>query len=148
MFKPKSILVPTDFSEYSELAFKQAVEIAQIAGAKITLLHVQSADLDNITSLYLSKEQLKEIHDRLNKEINDNLDKMINSIDDLGNAKVEKHHKIGVPYDEIVNLTKKKKYDLLVISSHGKNALQTFLYGSTTEKVVRNAHCSVLVVRK
>jgi len=40
MFAPKAILVPTDFSEYSDRAVKEAVDIATQNNAKIYLLHV------------------------------------------------------------------------------------------------------------
>jgi nucleotide-binding universal stress UspA family protein len=40
MFAPKNILVPTDFSEHSDRALKQAVDIASEHNSKIYLLHV------------------------------------------------------------------------------------------------------------
>ncbi len=60
----------------------------------------------------------------------------------------EVHECVGTPYDEILKLSEQLKVDLIVISSKGKNALEGFFFGSTTEKVVRKAKCSVFVVRK
>jgi len=40
MFAIKHILVPTDFSETSELALAAAVELARTFRARLTLLHV------------------------------------------------------------------------------------------------------------
>jgi nucleotide-binding universal stress UspA family protein len=40
MFAPKNILVPTDFSKYSDAALKKAVDIAAQYDSKIYLLHV------------------------------------------------------------------------------------------------------------
>ena len=40
MFAPKKILVPTDFSEYSDAALKYAIDVAKQGSAKIYLLHV------------------------------------------------------------------------------------------------------------
>ena len=45
MFLPKKILVPTDFSEYSDRAFQKALDIAQQGGAEITLLNVIGQDI-------------------------------------------------------------------------------------------------------
>ncbi|MDD5170912.1 MAG: universal stress protein, partial [Syntrophales bacterium] len=42
MFAPKKILVPTNFSEYSDEALKKALDIAYQYKAKIYLLHVIS----------------------------------------------------------------------------------------------------------
>ena len=40
MFAPKRILVPTDFSDYSDEALKQALELAKQYHSKVYLLHV------------------------------------------------------------------------------------------------------------
>jgi nucleotide-binding universal stress UspA family protein len=148
MFKPKSILVPTDFSECSEFAFKQAVEIANHFQASITLIHVESADIERMSAIYIDKEKMQEIKENLKKEIEENMKEMIKNTELANKININMLLAKGVAYDEIVRLSKTNKYDLIVISSHGKNALETFFYGSTTEKVVRNAKCSVLVVRK
>ena len=42
MFSPKKILVPTDFSKFSEGALKQAYDIAKQYKAKIYLLHART----------------------------------------------------------------------------------------------------------
>ena len=147
MFNPKSILVPTDFSEYSEKAFKQAVEIALMFDSTITLLHVEAPDMEKMTALYVAEDKLKEIRENLKKETEENLRKFIKISDKSDKVNIKTRIAVGVAYDEIVKITKNEDYDLIVISSHGKNALETFFYGSTTEKVVRNARCSVLVVR-
>ena len=147
MFSPKSILVPTDFSECSEKAFKQAVEIAITSGGTITLLHVEAPDFEKMTALYIAEDKLQEIRENIMKETQESLKKFINVSDKSDQVEIRTLIKVGVAYDEIVKLTKQEDYDLIVISSHGKNALETFFYGSTTEKVVRNAKCSVLVVR-
>ena len=39
------------------------------------------------------------------------------------------------------------KADMIVTGSHGRKGLTRFLLGSVAESVIRNAHCSVLVVR-
>ena len=45
MFEPKTILVPTDFSKYSDIALRQAVDMARTYHAKIDLLHVIDKDI-------------------------------------------------------------------------------------------------------
>src|SRR5512133_3172754 len=40
MLKPTKILVPTDFSGYSNIALKQAADIAEEYGAELHILHV------------------------------------------------------------------------------------------------------------
>jgi len=53
----------------------------------------------------------------------------------------------GTPYEEILNEEKAKKVDLIVIASHGKTGLVSYLMGSVAEKVARGAKGPVLLVR-
>ena len=62
--------------------------------------------------------------------------------------KIETLQRLGVPYEEIVDVAKELAVDLIVIATHGYTALKHFLLGSTTERVVRLAPCPVLVVRE
>jgi len=52
----------------------------------------------------------------------------------------------GHPYRMILEMAEKEGADLVVVASH-KPGLQDYFLGSTAAKVVRHAHCSVLVVR-
>ncbi len=53
----------------------------------------------------------------------------------------------GDPAMEIVDYAKGEEVDLLVVGSRGLTGMSRFLLGSVSERVVRNAGCSVLVVR-
>jgi nucleotide-binding universal stress UspA family protein len=55
---------------------------------------------------------------------------------------------IGDAGHEIVALAEKVHADLLVMPSHGRTGLKRLLIGSVAERVVRLAHCPVLVLRK
>ena len=79
MFAPKNILVPTDFSKYSDKALKEAIDIAVQYGSKIYLLHVidqqvQECAIDYCLSYEvvqsLKKESLKTAKENLEKEAN------------------------------------------------------------------------------
>ncbi|NEP45655.1 MAG: universal stress protein [Okeania sp. SIO2H7] len=55
---------------------------------------------------------------------------------------------IGTPSEEIIDFANASKIELIVISSHGRTGIGRFLLGSVAEKVVRYAHCPVLVLRR
>ena len=55
---------------------------------------------------------------------------------------------IGTPSEEIIDYANANKIELIVIPSHGRTGLGRFLLGSVAEKVVRHAHCPVLVLRR
>jgi len=50
--------------------------------------------------------------------------------------------------DEICQIARKRKTDLIVIGSHGASPIRRALMGSTAERVVRHASCPVLVIRE
>jgi nucleotide-binding universal stress UspA family protein len=55
---------------------------------------------------------------------------------------------MGDPAHGIAQFAEEKKAELIVIPSHGRTGLTRLLIGSTAERVVRLAHCPVLVLRK
>ncbi len=52
----------------------------------------------------------------------------------------------GDPVDKIVEFAENKKADLIVISTHGARGLEKILLGSVAERVLKRAHCPVLVM--
>jgi len=63
-------------------------------------------------------------------------------------AGVPLHVAIGDPGHEIAGLAQKLGADLIVLPSHGRTGLSRLLIGSVADRVVRLAHCPVLVLRK
>ena len=56
--------------------------------------------------------------------------------------------RFGRSFHEIAEAARTRKVDLIIISTHGYTGLKHAVLGSTTERVVRHAHCPVLVVRQ
>jgi universal stress protein A len=55
--------------------------------------------------------------------------------------------RIGIPYEEIVDLATDELADLVVIGTQGRTGIAPVLLGSVAERVVRLAPCPVLSVR-
>jgi nucleotide-binding universal stress UspA family protein len=53
----------------------------------------------------------------------------------------------GDPTLALLQVAEEEGADLVVVGSHGQSAIERFLLGSVSEKVLQHAHCSVLVVR-
>jgi nucleotide-binding universal stress UspA family protein len=53
----------------------------------------------------------------------------------------------GRPDTAIVEVAEKKRADLVVVGSHGRTGLERVLLGSTTERVLNQSSCAVLVVK-
>jgi len=54
---------------------------------------------------------------------------------------------LGEPAHGIANYAQEKHAELIVIPSHGRTGITRLLIGSVAERVVRLAHCPVLVLR-
>jgi nucleotide-binding universal stress UspA family protein len=57
------------------------------------------------------------------------------------------HARIGKAADEILDLARGVGADLIIVGSHGLTGIERLLVGSTSEKIVRNAGCSVEIAR-
>ena len=47
----------------------------------------------------------------------------------------------------IVDTAEAEAVDLIAMSTHGRTGLKRWVYGSVTEKVLRGARCSMLIIR-
>ncbi len=149
MFAPKKILVPTDFSDYSDNALKQAIDIARQNKAKIYLFHViddgfQQCAVDycldegSVQKIY--KESIKNAKDKLQQEVKKITDKH-------SSIEIVYDTRRGIPYEEILKEQEEKGIDLIVIASHGKTGILKNLLGGVVDKIIKRAKCQVLLVR-
>lgn len=148
MFHPRKILVPTDFSQDSDLAFRMALSIAVTYQARIFLLHVISSTVQqNLVDYCLDQSIVDRV---LNESIvfsNEKLQKEIGKNQQSGDIKIIPDVRKGQPHEEILKEASERKIDLIVIASHGKTGFQKYFIGSVTEKVMKEAKCPVLLIR-
>lgn len=150
MFEPKNILVPTDFSKFSDAAMKKAADIAAQFGSNIYLLHVlgMSEQVQQCAVDYcLSAEMVQQLEKEAAKATEERLKKEAAAIVKSKKVKVLFDIKKGTPAATILREEKAKKIDLIVIASHGKSGILKQLIGSVADKVVKGAKCPVVVVK-
>lgn len=141
-----SILIPTDFSTGSAVAFEYALVIAKKTRAHIHLLHMEPTPLD-WKKIPLEKEYLyPEIKANVNRAKNElyELEKRaknygivshINLIFDQSSEEITQHVNCG-------------RYDLVVMGSHGATGLRKYIIGSNALRVIRYSKIPVLIVKK
>ena len=142
----KKIIVPIDYSSYSEYAFLSALKIAHKAGSAITCINVVATDIDWKNLPKEKKAQYPEILD-MEAEAKEKLKDFISN-HKLQGVKVEEVVAIGVPHEEIVIISEKQHADLIIIGAHGMGYQNEKFVGSNLQKVLRNADCPVLAVKK
>jgi universal stress protein A len=133
IMKLNRILCGVDFSETSIRAFETAVDFARTFNAELHVVHVIEADLADLSleakavramDMLLAPAQQTLPDFRLTSEIT------------MGRGAVE-----------ILNRARERHCDLIVLGSRGITLLEETVFGRTSEHVVKEAPCSVLIVR-
>ena len=141
----KRILIPTDFSKYSEEALKLAAQIARKHNSEIILLHM--LELPHHTSDVMGGGQsIPEIMLYKNKAIS-NLEKLMDA-SYLKGINVSEAIEFKKVSEGVLDASEKNNVDLIVMGSHGTSGFDELLLGSNAEKVVRFSKIPVLVVKK
>lgn len=148
MFEPKKILVPTDFSDSSDRALQEAVDVAGKYHSKVTVLHVIDKEIQECTVDYcLPNDAVERMK---NESVNVSRERMQAEIGRLSGAQaveIDFDVKHGIPSDEILKEQDEKGIDLIVMASHGRTGLARLMLGSVADKVVKRATAPVLLVR-
>ena len=148
MVTVKSILVPTDFSDHSDKALKQALDIARQNKAKLYLLHVIHQAMHQCASDYcFSDVMMQEMESGMMSAAKQSLQKQLAKFPEAKEVDVVPVVRTGFPSDEILAEQQQKGIDLVVIAPLGRSGIAKFLVGSVTKNVVKEARCPVLVVR-
>jgi len=122
----KTILVPTDFSEPSDVALQIAIELAKQQSATIHLLHVLRF-----------RQPVGEI---------EMMERQIAKFPEAKSVEIVLEIRKGKIHEEVLNMQTERNVDLIIIAQHRQTGSQYALFRSVTEKVKKKAQCSVLVV--
>lgn len=120
----QQVLVPTDLSEASARSYPLAERLARKFQTRIMTLHVAEDEAPPKARV---------------------ADAMDGHFEGL-----EVHHRVvtGRDWEQIIDVAKRARIDLIVMSTGGHHGLGDAILGSTTERVVRHAPCPVLVTRR
>ncbi len=139
------ILVPIDFSEFTDDIVKYATEIAQKFGSTIHLIHV-IPNMDYFTPYesFMAAENMVTVQKGVEAEVQRDLEKVA---DKIAGVPVTRAVRTGVSFVEIVEYVKNEHIELVIMATHGRGGLEHIIIGSVAEKVVRKSPCPVLTIR-
>jgi nucleotide-binding universal stress UspA family protein len=140
----RRILVPIDGSELSLRAAETAAELAHGLAASVTLFTV--VDPPEAAAAYVNETTMEEIRRGLWQTAEAMLGQAAARIRSQ-HPQVERRTVWGSPVGEIA-AEAKAGYDLIVMGSRGLGLepVDRPMLGSVTERILRRAHCPVLVV--
>ena len=143
----KKALVVTDFSPDAAAAIDYAVKLAKLAGIQIALLHIVEVPTYQIhPEVVATRKRVDETFEAMRQRAAERLEALAEIVRNEG-VSCTASVRLGIPTEEILTEAEKTEPDLIFIGNKGTSALARFLLGSTAERVVRYARCSVLVVR-
>jgi nucleotide-binding universal stress UspA family protein len=130
------ILVPTDFSDASDVALAYGRRLADQFGAALHLIHVAENPFLRATSA-----DRRTIEDAPARWLQDRL---TDADRQRGATAIVKQS--DEPAKEILQHAKSADIDLIIVGTHGRTGLPRMVLGSVAEAVVRGAPCPVLTV--
>lgn len=150
MEKINKILLPTDFSEVAQNAFRYALKIADKFEVSVEVLHVvypetEPLDFPAMASKAMQdKAELAEVACREFVELG--LSQTL-GISNLEHAPVTiSDVEIGLPGDVVSTIADRDDIDLIVMGTRKQHGTFDRLFGSVSSAVIRKAPCPVWVV--
>jgi nucleotide-binding universal stress UspA family protein len=139
MLPIRTILHPTDFSPYSDYAFRLACSLARDYGARLVVLHVEAPPVIVYTEGLIPPEPVED-----KAQLRERLHQL-----QPGDPKVPVEHYLaeGNAVAEILRTAEDTRCDLILMGTHGRTGLGRLLMGSVAEQVVRRAPCPVVTVK-
>jgi len=134
------ILVGYDESDAARRAFSSGVELASRFGARLTVLAIVRIPEPAIFA------EVEGIIDRAEEHFKEAFQALSETARQQGIA-LETAVLVGHPAEQIVHFAEEHGVDLIVVGNRGLSQGKRWLLGSVSERVLRYAHCPVMVVR-
>lgn len=141
------IMVPTDGSGFDREAIRVALRIADKSGAKVRLVRVvSSAKLLETGAPFAGMEADETPRDDRNTAQTE-LDALAAECRSTSHADIAVDLLDGPIAERLEGYAQGNKFDLIVISSHGRGGMSRLSLGSVTDSLIRHTQVPVLVVR-
>ncbi len=143
----KRIVVGTDGSETAGEAVTQAIDLAKLSGATLSLVSAYAPIKGSrVGGEKLSAPSDVEYEIGPREDVNLVLDAAASTAKKEG-IEVQTHPVEGDPAEGILTVAEQTKADLIVVGNKGMAGARRFLLGSVPNKVSHHAPCSVIIVR-
>ena len=139
LFSEKRIVAPIDFSDEADEAVRFALEAAT-SPELVTAMHVApplaAFEPGVVWDMVSDEGRIERLQQAFAERFAD--DKYKGVCFEV---------RFGDPAHEIAEFAEAEKAGLIVMPSHGRTGIAHLLIGSVAERVVRHAHCPVLVLK-
>jgi nucleotide-binding universal stress UspA family protein len=145
--KFKRILCGVDFSKPSVLAFDVAVELARLMHAELHILHVIEA-VPTVSEWIPARGAGDAVVMTLEQKAQAAMDALVaTAAESFNGTRVTTEVTEGNAAAEILHHARDREADLIILGAKGLALPEEAFAGSTAERVMKGAACSVLIVR-
>jgi len=137
MIPPRRILAATDFSDTSRVALVMAARLARQCRSELHVLHAEHPLLDAAAD---------HAGIDLTRETREELQRFVAAAAPAADCSPQMHVAAGAAVDVILEHAHRHQVDLIVVGGRGMSGTERFVFGSTTEGLLRQSNVSVLVV--
>ncbi|RMG42876.1 MAG: universal stress protein [Candidatus Dadabacteria bacterium] len=144
----KNILVTTDLSEESKVAFPVAVELATAMDCRVDLLAIieDPAQAAMLYAMDFPVAPVPDIQEQLKQQVEKEIAALASQYFESVTCHTHVRAAAGPIHTEILDFANDRDVDLIIIATHGRTGISRLLIGSITERVLRHAVCPVLTV--
>jgi len=137
----KKILIGYDGYEGSLLALEKGLHLAEELKAEVIVLSVASIPeyAETVSEVEEAKEQAKKYY----ADVLSDVERLVKGKD----LKVQTLLRFGKPAEVILHTAEEMGIDLIILGPSKYSYLRRRILGSTADKVVERAHCSVLIMK-
>ncbi len=147
MFRPRNILVATDFTRDSVTALEEGAQLAARFHARLHLLHVAEEVKQCAADYCLTMEEMETARGRIEKAARRKLAAEAKRLRKRINVPIQEEVRFGDVYEEILSEEKDKKIDLLVASRHARHGVTSRFFGHLSERLAKGSSCDTLLVK-
>jgi len=145
--EPREILCPTDFSRHAAAALDYALELAEVFGSALTILHAYHLVIPMSVpptggGFRMPGHVARELRERAQAAVEGLVEEHVRPGRRLRGRAVE-----SPPAQAILAEVERSAVDLIVMGTQGRTGVFPLLLGSVARRIVQTAPCPVLTLR-
>lgn len=144
----KKIMVPLDGSDLAETvlphveAFIKGFGLTDVALVRVLTFDTKSTGVEG----YINSDEMRKIEEESISSALSYLDRVADRLRNEG-ATLHSEVLVGRVTENLVDYAASKKFDLIIIATHGRSGVTRWVMGSVAERVLRSANTPVLMVQ-
>jgi nucleotide-binding universal stress UspA family protein len=141
---PRDVLIGYDGSDNAKLALRQAIEIAQSANARLTVMSIVPDVAATVQGAWLAGANPQQLEQDMTEQVTASLEEAIALVpEDVPVTKLLGHGHAG---PALIGAIEEQGCDLVVVGTRGRGAVRSLFLGSVTEHLVSRSPVPIVVV--